>query len=61
MQADLQVKDAERTKDLEIAALKAQVDLLKHNQSMELEYAKAGMVAPQTPQVGLPGVLNGRP
>jgi hypothetical protein len=59
MQADLQVKDAERTKDLEIAALKAQVDLLKHNQSMELEYAKAGMVAPQTPQVGLPGVLDG--
>ena len=59
MQADLQVKDAERQKDLEIAALKAQVDLLKHNQSMELEYAKAGMVAPQVPQVGVPDFVNG--
>lgn len=59
MQADLQVKEAERQKDLEIAALKAQVDLLKHNQSMELEYAKAGMAAPQVPHVGLPDLVNG--
>ncbi|WP_420013326.1 portal protein [Tateyamaria sp.] len=59
MQADLQVREREQQLQLQIEALKGQLAYLMHTDKMQLEAAKAGLIAPQMPQVGLPDIVNG--
>ena len=59
MQADLQVREREQQLQLQIEALKGQLAYLMHTDKMQLEAAKAGLVAPQMQHVGLPDLVNG--
>lgn len=57
MQADLRVEQERRQSEMQIAALQAQLDYLKHADEMELEAAKSGLmpanVAGPRPMLGM--------